>query len=139
MARGINDCTFIGNLGAKPDLRYTQTGTAVANFNIAVTESWTKDGEKQERTEWVHCVAWAKLAEICDKFLTKGQQVYVRGKLQTRKWQDRDGNDRTTPEIVVSTMQMLGGQREHDPNVDAPHPEPSDQDAGAMTDDDIPF
>ncbi len=150
MARGLNHCTFIGNLGADPELRYTQAGTAVANFNIAVTEKWTKDGEAHERTEWVRIVAWDKLAEICEKYLTKGKQVFISGKMQTRKWQDRDGVEKYTTEITAQQMLMLGGRegdrdregdhgREDSHDRDAPHTEFGSQDAGAMTDDDIPF
>ena len=141
MAKGLNHCTFIGNLGAAPELRYTQNGTAVANFNIAVTESWTKDGEKQERTEWVRCVAWGKLGEICNQYLTKGKQVYVDGKMQTRKWEDRDGTEKYTTEVVLNNMLMLGQRGDSgsgpDPNDDRG---PGGYDPnGGVTDDDIPF
>ena len=105
----LNLCQFIGNLGADPEVRYTPNGTAVANLSVAVNEKW-KDasGEKQERTEWVRVQAWGKLAEICGEYLRKGAPVYVAGRMQTRKWQDKEGNDRYTTEIVMQQMQMLG-------------------------------
>lgn len=108
--RGVNKVILIGNLGRDPEVRYTPSGVAVANFSIATSEEW-KDkgtGEKQERTEWHKIVAWRRLAEICGEYLYKGSQVYIEGKLQTRKWQDRDGNDRWTTEVYVISMQMLG-------------------------------
>ncbi len=139
MARGMNHCTFIGNVGADPELRYTQSGVAVCNFNIACTEIWTKDGQRQERTEWVRCVAWRALAEIASEHLRKGKQVYVAGKLQTREYEDRAGVTRKAAEVVLSDMTMLGSRDDaDDPNRDAAHPQPGNQDAG-MTDDDIPF
>ena len=112
MARGVNKVILIGNLGKDPEMRYTQSGTAVANFTVATTESWGKDAEKQEKTEWHNIVAWARLAEICGQYLTKGRQVYIEGRIQTRKWEDRDGNTRYTTEIVAQNMQMLGGRGE---------------------------
>ena len=113
MARGVNKVILIGNLGKDPEMRYTQSGTAVANFSLATTDSWTgKDGNKEERTEWHNIVAWARLAEICGQYLTKGRQVYIEGRIQTRKWEDRDGNTRYTTEVVAQNMQMLGGRGE---------------------------
>ena len=142
MARGLNRVEIIGNLGADPEIRYTQHGTAVANFNVACTEQWTKDGQTESRTEWVRCVAWGKLAEICEKYLAKGKQIYCAGKMQTRKWEDRDGIERHTTEVVLSDMLMLGSRQDrdgHDPNVDAPHTGPHSQDQPGVTDEDIPF
>jgi single-strand DNA-binding protein len=112
MARGVNKVILIGNLGSDPDVRYTASGAAVANVNIATTESWRDkgSGEQQERTEWHRVVFFGKLAEIAGEYLKKGSQVYVEGRLQTRKWQDKEGNDRYTTEIVASDMQMLGGR-----------------------------
>jgi single-strand DNA-binding protein len=105
----VNKVILVGNLGKDPDLRYTPSGAAVANFSIATTESYKdRDGNRQSKTEWHNIVAWRQLAEICGKYLHKGKQVYIEGKLQTRKWQDRDGNDRYTTEIVADQMQMLG-------------------------------
>jgi len=104
----INKAILIGNLGADPEVRYTQSGTAVASFNVATTERWKgQDGQMQEQTEWHRIVAWAKLAEICGEYLHKGSRVYIEGKIQTRKWQDKDGADRYTTEIVARDMKML--------------------------------
>jgi single-strand DNA-binding protein len=105
----VNKVILIGNLGADPELRYTATGTAVANFNLATKDNWTgKDGNKEEKTEWHRIVAWGRLGEICGEYLSKGKQVYIEGKLRTRSWEDRDGNKRYTTEILAQTMQMLG-------------------------------
>ena len=110
MARGVNKVILIGNLGGDPEIRYTSSGTAVANFSIATTERWnTQGGEKEERTEWHRIVAFGRLGEICGEYLSKGKPVYIEGRIQTRTWDDRDGNKRTTTEIVASSMQMLGG------------------------------
>lgn len=104
----INKAILIGNLGADPEIRYTQSGTPVASFRIATTERWKgQDGQLQEQTEWHSIVAWQKLAEICGEYLSKGSRVYIEGKLQTRKWQDKNGNDRYTTEIVAREMKML--------------------------------
>ena len=106
---GINKVILVGRLGRDPEVKYTPSGVTVANFSIATSEEW-KDkgtGEKQERTEWHRIVAWRRLGEICGEYLRKGKQVYIEGKLQTRSWEDRDGNKRYTTEIVASNMQML--------------------------------
>jgi single-strand DNA-binding protein len=107
---GINKVILIGRLGSDPEVRYTPSGVAVANFNIATSEEWKdKDsGEKRERTEWHRIVAWRRLGEICGEYLSKGRQVYVEGRLQTRDWEDRDGNKRYTTEIVATDIQFLG-------------------------------
>jgi len=112
MARGVNKVMLIGNLGADPEVRYTAGGAAVANVTLATAESWRdkESGEQQERTEWHKIVFFSRLAEIVGEYLKKGSQVYVEGRLQTRKWQDRDGNDRYTTEIVANEMQMLGSR-----------------------------
>lgn len=105
----VNKVILVGNLGKDPELRYTPSGAAVANFSIATTENYKdRDGNRQTKTEWHNIVVWRQLAEICGKYLHKGKQVYIEGKLQTRKWQDRDGNDRYTTEIIADQMQMLG-------------------------------
>lgn len=110
--RSINKVILIGNLGSDPELRHTNNGQAVAQFNLATNESWGgRDGsERQERTEWHRIVAWGKLAEICNEYLRKGRQVYIEGRIQTRSWQDKDGNKRYTTEIVAQNMMMLGGR-----------------------------
>ncbi len=109
---GINKAILVGRLGGDPEVRYTPSGVAVANFNIATSEEWKdKDtGEKKERTEWHRIVAWSKLGEICGEYLSKGRQVYIEGRIQTRSWEDRDGNKRYTTEIVASDVQFLGGR-----------------------------
>ena len=111
MARGVNKVILIGNLGADPELRYTGSGTAVCNFSLATTESYKdRDGNQVENTEWHRIVAWARLAEICGEYLSKGRQVYIEGQLQTRQWEDKDGNTRYTTEIKAREMQMLGSR-----------------------------
>jgi single-strand DNA-binding protein len=105
----VNKAILIGNLGKDPELRYTPAGAAVVTFSLATSETYKdRDGNRQTKTEWHTIVAWRQLAEICAKYLHKGKQIYCEGSLQTRKWQDRDGNDRYTTEIVITTMQMLG-------------------------------
>lgn len=112
MARGINKVILIGNLGKDPEVRYMPSGAAVANVTLATTENWKdrQSGENQERTEWHNVVFFNRLAEIAGEYLRKGSQVYVEGSLRTRKWQDKNGQDRYTTEIVASEMQMLGGR-----------------------------
>jgi single-strand DNA-binding protein len=112
MARGINKVILIGNLGADPETRYMPSGSAVTNLRIATSDSWKdkESGEQQERTEWHTVAMFGRLAEISAEYLRKGSQVYIEGRLRTRKWQDRDGNDRWTTEIVANEMQMLGGR-----------------------------
>jgi single-strand DNA-binding protein len=112
----VNKAIILGNLGHDPEVRYASSGDAIANFSIATTESW-KDkatGEKKELTEWHRCVAYGKIGEICGQYLKKGSAVYVEGSIHTRKWKDKDGQDRYSTEIKVSAMQMLGGARESD-------------------------
>lgn len=105
----VNSCHFIGNLGREPETRYTTDGTPVCTFSIAATEKWkSKSGEAKEHTEWVTCVAWRQLAEICGKYLVKGQQVYVEGKMQTRSWETEDGTKKYRTEVILNTMRMLG-------------------------------
>jgi single-strand DNA-binding protein len=111
--RGINKVILIGNLGGDPELRSTPGGTSVATFTLATNETWNdKDGAKQERTEWHRIVAWGRLAEICGQYLRKGRQVYIEGRLQTRTWEDKQGNQRKTTEVVARDMQMLGSRGE---------------------------
>lgn len=152
MARGVNKVILIGNLGNDPDIRYTASGAAVANISLATAESWRdKDsGEQQERTEWHRIVFFGRLAEIVGEYLRKGSQVYVEGRLQTRKWQDKEGHDRYTTEIVANEMQMLGGRSGGSSNFEsAPpaqtsnsKPETESVSSGSSSDDfddDIPF
>jgi single-strand DNA-binding protein len=160
MARGINKVILVGNLGADPETRYTASGSAVTNLSIATTDSWKdkQTGERQERTEWHRVVMFNRLAEISAEYLRKGSQVYVEGSLRTRKWQDNQGTDRYTTEIVANEMQMMGGRgggmqadgahddaprRDNRGSAAAPTPAPAPaQTAGGGDqgfDDDIPF
>ena len=108
MAGYVNKVILIGRLGKDPEMRFTPSGKAVTNFTLATNENWTdQSGERQERTEWHRIVTWGKLAENCAKLLSKGKQVYIEGRLQTRQWDDRDGNKRYTTEIVANQMQIL--------------------------------
>ena len=140
---GVNKVILVGNLGADPEVRYLNTGTAVANFRMATTQNIkNKEGERQARTEWHRVVAFGRLAEICGEYLNKGKQVYIEGRLQTRSWDDRDGNKRWTTEIIAATMQMLGSpgdQRALEgevPDLGEPTESGADQ---ADQEDDIPF
>ena len=135
----VNKVILVGNLGADPEIRYTPSGTAVANFNLATREQWTnKSGEKEEKTEWHRIVAWARLGEICGEYLRKGSQVYVEGRLQTRSWEDRDGNKRYTTEIVAQVMQMLGSPRKEGEARSTEERYPVEEPI-SIPDDDIPF
>ena len=111
--RGLNKAIIIGYVGKDPDIRHTQSGIAVANFSVATTENWKdKSGENRERTEWHNIVAWEGVAKVCDQYLRKGRQVYIEGKIQTRKWKDNKGNDRRSTEIVANNIIMLGPKEE---------------------------
>jgi single-strand DNA-binding protein len=112
MARGVNKVILVGHLGKDPEVRYMPSGNAVCNVTLATSDSWKdkQSGEQKERTEWHNLVFYSRLAEIAGEYLRKGSQVYVEGRLQTRKWQDKSGNDRYTTEIIVNDMQMLGGR-----------------------------
>lgn len=146
--RGVNKVILVGNLGADPEVRYSSTGTAVANFRIATSENWTnKEGGKETRTEWHRIVAFGKLAEICAEYLNKGKQVYVEGRLQSRSWEDKEGNKRWTTEVVANNVVMLGSAAEGGPLArdqgdqsrgtgGEPPEEPPEP---AQQDDDIPF
>ena len=112
MARGINKVIIVGHLGADPETRAMPSGTTVANIRVATTESWKdrQSGDQQERTEWHNIALFGRTAEVAAEYLRKGSQVYIEGRLRTRKWQDKQGNDRYTTEIVANDMQMLGGR-----------------------------
>ncbi len=142
---GVNKAIVVGRLGADPEVRYTQGGRAVANFNLATSEQWKdkETGEKKERTEWHRIVAWARLGEICGQYLTKGSQVYIEGRLQTRSW-EKDGVTRYTTEIVAAEMQMLDSKGGAATGGSAPPPPTdADMDGAPPTQnqggDDIPF
>jgi single-strand DNA-binding protein len=150
---GVNKVIIIGNLGADPELRYTQGGQAVSNFRVATNEKWTdKEGKPQERTEWHRVVVWGRQAENCEKYLSKGRQVYVEGRLQTREWDDKDGNKRYTTEVVAQTVQFLsggtgsgggggggGGGGDYGGASDSSDPGPEANFDQSFNDDDIPF
>ncbi len=137
---GVNKAIVLGNLGRDPEMRYTPAGVPVATFSVATSDEWKdkESGQKQERTEWHRIVAWRGLAEVCGKYLRKGSQVYVEGKIQTRSWEDRDGVKRYTTEIMAQTMQMLGSPQRQERQ--------TGQDDGyraeeppSLPEDDIPF
>ena len=158
MARGVNKVILVGNLGADPDTRYMPSGKAVTNIRVATSESW-KDrttGDMQERTEWHSVVMYDKLGEIAAEYLRKGSQVYIEGKIRTRKWQDKEGKDRYTTEVIADQMRMLGGRgggggasseprspRQTPPAAEDRTPGPADEGGGGggggEFDDDIPF
>jgi single-strand DNA-binding protein len=154
MARGINKVILVGNLGKDPETRAMPSGKAVTNFSIATSESWRdkQTGEQKEQTEWHNIVFFDRLAEVAAEYLKKGSQVYVEGRLRTRKWTDKSGNDRYTTEIVGNEMQMLGsrggagggmagggGSRGAAPARDEGPPMGDDASGGGVFDDDIPF
>jgi single-strand DNA-binding protein len=120
MSRGLNKVMIIGHLGKDPEMRYTPSGRPVTTFNVATSRSWnTSDGERRTETEWFNVVAWGSLAEICNQYLTKGRQVYVDGRLQSRNWEDKDGNKHSSVEIVANEMIMLGSRADsEDPTGD---------------------
>ena len=139
----VNKVILIGNLGADPEIRYTQSGTAVATFRMATTEKFKwKDGQMQDQTEWHRIVAWARLAEICGEYLHKGSKVYIEGRLQTRKWTDQSGVEKYTTEIIAREMKMLSARGGSDQDSyggyqDSSFPEPP---PGMMgTGEDVPF
>ena len=153
---GINKVILVGNLGAKPEIKYASNGNAISNLSVATSESWTdkSTGQKQERTEWHRVSLFGKVAEIAGQYLDKGSKVYVEGKLQTRKWQDQNGQDRYTTEVVISgysgTLQMLDRRDDMNSNTVSQQAQPqsqnSNQPAPAITpvasdefEDDIPF
>lgn len=109
---GINKVIIVGRLGKDPELKTLSPGNMVATFSVATSESWVKDGQKQERTEWHRVVVWGKQAENCAKYLAKGRQVYIEGRLQTRQWEDQQGQKKYSTEVVAQTVQFLGGQSE---------------------------
>jgi single-strand DNA-binding protein len=146
MARGVNKVILVGNLGKDPETKFMPSGDAVCNFSVATTESWKdkSSGEKVEKTEWHNIVAFKRTAEIAGEYLRKGSQVYIEGKLKTRKWQDKNGNDRWTTEIEARDMQMLGARGGNagmgaPAAQSAPPPAAPAQSGGQPFEDDIPF
>jgi single-strand DNA-binding protein len=132
MSRGLNKVMIIGHLGRDPEMRYTPSGRPVTTFTVATSRSWnTVDGERHSETEWFNVVAWGNLAEICKQYLTKGQQVYIEGRLQTRRWDDKEGNKHSSVEVVANEMMMLGDRRDSGHQAsesEAPEPSSSDED-----------
>jgi len=143
MARGVNKVILVGNLGADPEVKYMPNGNAVANVTLATSESWKdkQSGEQKDKTEWHRVVFFRRLAEIAGEYLKKGSQIYIEGKLQTRKWQDKNGNDRYTTEIIANEMQMLGGRGGGSAEFGAASSAAAPAPAAAVDefDDDIPF
>lgn len=129
----VNRCHIVGHLGQDPEVRFTSGGNAVCNLSVATNEQWTDaNGEKKEHVEWFRVQVWGKTAEACGKFLAKGRQVYVEGKLRTRKWQDKNGADRWTTELIADRVEFLGGKGEAAPSQRQPTP-------SAPENSDIPF
>ena len=134
----LNKVILIGNLGKDPEVKYTQNGTAVANLSVATNDVWTdKAGQKQERTEWHRVVVWGKQAQVISEHLAKGKQIYVEGSLQTRSWDDRDGNKRYTTEIRAARVLMLG--RADGPRTQSEGPAPEVEMVSDVTDEEVPF
>lgn len=141
MARGVNKFIGIGHLCADPETRYMPSGNAVSNIRIAINESWKdkQTGEKKERAEFINIAMFGRLAEIAAEYLLKGSQVYIEGKLQTDKWQDKDGNDRYTTKIIANQMQMLGSRQGQSQSAPSSQPAAPPQSNPDDFDDDIPF
>jgi single-strand DNA-binding protein len=145
MSKGVNKVILLGNVGNDPETRYTQTGNAVTNLSLATSETW-KDkltGQKQEKTEWHKVIFFNQLAEICSKYVKKGSKLYIEGQIKTKKWQDKQGNDRYTTEIIAKEMQMLDSRQQSESQQDYNKPlSPTPYDtetANFVSDDDIPF
>jgi len=131
MTRGLNKVMLIGRLGHDPEMRYTPSGRPLTKFQLAVNRSWKgTDGEKKSETEWFNVVTWGKLAEICNQYLTKGQQVYIEGRLHTRQWQDEEGGNHSSVEVVAQEMLMLNSKSEEQDSV---------PDEGIFSEDEYPF
>src|SRR6476659_359240 len=148
MAKSVNKVILVGRLGRDPELKYTASGVPFCRFSLATDDSWNDKGtgERQERTEWHSIVAWDRLAEICNQYLTKGKLVYIEGKLQTREWDDQEGNKRRTTEVVARDMVMLGGNTGEGAGGGQRRAESAEGGSGSVssststiTDDDIPF
>ena len=142
MSRGLNKVMVIGHLGRDPEMRYTPSGRPVTTFTVAVSRSWnTADGERRTETEWFNIVAWGNLAEICKQYLHKGQQVYIEGRLQTRRWDDKEGQKRTSVEVVASEMMMLGDRRDNNNQPKSSNQDESAEDSSESVadEDEFPF
>ncbi len=140
MSRGLNKVQIIGHLGRDPEMRYTPSGRPVTTFTVAVSRSWnTVDGERHNETEWFNVVAWGNLAEICKQYLNKGQQVYIEGRLQTRRWDDKEGVKHTSVEVVANEMMMLGDRRDHASSTSQATESVSDDSEMTANEDEFPF
>ncbi len=138
MRRGLNKVMIIGRLGRDPEMRYTASGRAVTTFSVATSRTWTTaSGERRTETEWFNVVAWGKLAEVCKNYLSKGQEVYIEGRLQTRRWEDNEGGKHVSTEIVANEMIMLGDRR-HRASGDG-HNETADEPTVADVEEEFPF
>jgi single-strand DNA-binding protein len=127
MSRGLNKAMIIGNLGGDPEMRYTPSGKPLTKFQLASNRNWTSaEGERKTETEWFTIIAWGKLAEICNQYLTKGQQVYIEGRIHTRKWKDEGGNSHSSVEITAQEMVMLGGRNDDSGPEDASDVDPEE-------------
>ena len=142
MTRGLNKVMIIGHLGRDPEMRYTPSGKPVTTFTVAVSRSWNSgDGERHTETEWFNIVAWGNLAETCKQYLTKGQLVYIEGRLQTRKWEDKEGQKHSSVEVVANEMTMLSERRDGNHNNEAGAAAPSEEGASPVNnpEGDFPF
>ena len=146
MSRGVNKVILVGNLGQKPDMKYTQSNVAVANFSIATSEEWRdkESGDKKTKTEWHNVVFFGKLAEIAEQYLDKGSQVYIEGKLETSTWKDESGNDRKTTKVLGQELTMLGSRGDssgssYENNNSGVNEEEVNQDSGGFSEEEIPF
>ncbi len=137
----VNKVMIVGRLGNDPELKTLSSGSAVCNFSVATSERWTdKEGQKQEKTEWHRIVTWGRQAELCGKYLSKGRQVFIEGKLQTRSWEDQQGQKRYTTEVVCNNVQFLGStQQNANPGMSTPMPEDFGPEPSFEASDDIPF
>ena len=146
MSRGVNKVILVGNLGQKPDMKYTQSNTAVANLSLATSEEWRdkESGDKKTKTEWHNVVFFGKLAEIAEQYLDKGSQVYIEGKLETSTWKDESGNDRKTTKVLGQELTMLGSRGDssgssYESNNSGVNEEEVNQDSGGFSEEEIPF
>jgi len=140
MSRGLNKVMVIGHLGKDPEMRYTPSGRPVTTFSVAVSRTWnTADGERRSETEWFNIVAWGNLAEICKQYLHKGQQVYIEGRLQTRRWEDKEGQKHTSVEVVANEMMMLGDRRDNNKDSQDSGQDEEDTSEPMADEDEFPF
>jgi single-strand DNA-binding protein len=140
MSRGLNKVQIIGHLGREPEMRYTPSGKPVTTFTVAVSRSWSAaDGERHSETEWFNVVAFGALAEICKQYLIKGKQVYIEGRLQTRRWDDKEGVKHSSVEVVANEMMMLGERRDHANQTQSASEPGSHENDSPAQEDEFPF